>query len=90
MLPLLQWVDRIARRLDVRFTRCIRQSNGSPVRLTSSLAAALPREGARLGARGVGWCEKALLNILHGIRSGSRFLVSFGLVECGKGFSAPS
>ena len=30
-----------AKRLNVRFTRCFSKSNGSPVRLASSLAAAL-------------------------------------------------
>ena len=74
----MQRVDRFARTLNVQ----------TKVRLGSSLAAALPREGARsLSARaGLGGCDEAFLNILHGIRSGSRFFVCPGLHRVGKGF----
>ncbi len=42
---------------------------------------------ARVSARaGLGGCDEAFLNILHGIRSGSRFFVCPGLHRVGKGF----
>ena len=89
LLFVMQWANatgRSHRSEAQRFlgTRCSPGCNGlTPPRLLR------PCHGkARVSARvGLGGCEKAFLNILYGIRSGSRFLVSPGFTEWGKGFS---